>query len=184
MSINVIMAVNETTWGLLKQNYERDEDGNRLRTDLTDAQANKLRGALDHSWNALNISGTNYKILDMYFPDEFEPNGELTWLNFLQTKWPNKFIVIAVFKQDGAPLGITIHPPLYDENGDILPNTPPDDSGEWTRNVKYMVWWKGSLVYPQHPRALEAMPLVNGQPATEFPDKMDGYLGWPDRLWI
>jgi len=200
----MIMAVSETTWNALKQNYvwEFDQDGNptgREREDLTWDQAKKFRASADHAWNALDVSGTNYKIIDMYMPREFV-GDDLTWMNFLDTEFPGKFIPIACFEQDGFPLGIEWSPPV----GGV--NDQPEPGTGWTRAcfdaddrivacsdpdaVRY-IWWRGTQTYPQHPRALEAMPDIDtdddgipDSPATEFPVHMAGRSGWKERIWI
>jgi len=114
--INVLFAVNETTWGLLKQNFQRDEDGNRLRTDLTDSQARKLRHNVSGFWKTPEIGGQNYHVVSWDVPEIYGDGtipfpvmaDGLRWVEFLLTEFPNKFHIIGAWNTDGSMFGTEI----------------------------------------------------------------------------
>jgi len=114
--INVIFAVNETTWGLLKQNFQRDEDGKRLRADLTPSQAAKLKTNIHGHWKTPTLGGTVYHIVSWYVPNipTVEGGNDLKWLEFLLTEFPGKFHVIGAWNKDGSQFGTEI---AHYENG-------------------------------------------------------------------
>lgn len=112
--VNVLFAVNDDTFQLLKDNFRRDENGDRVRTDLTDAQAKKLRASISGRWKTPTIAGTKYHIFSWYVPREFiggrgatEQDG-LKWVEFLLNKWPNKFQIIGAWNKDGSQFGTKI----------------------------------------------------------------------------
>jgi len=107
--INIIYAVNQTTWDFLKQNFQYDEEGNRLRTDLTNSQAIKLRTNVHGYWKTPVLAGTTYHVVSWYVPEilveKGNPDAGLTWVEFLLNKWPGKFHIIGAWNFDGSMFG-------------------------------------------------------------------------------
>jgi len=159
-NIEVIWVVNEDTFQLLRQNFQRDENGDRLREDLTEAQSKKLKHSVVDYWKRPNIAGTDYRVIQWLIPDDLvnanDPNSGLQWLEFLLGKWANKITVVGVFNRNGYMYGITINP----ETGDM----------------------EGSPTYPRHAQYLKIFPDVDGLPATE-PADVSTILGRSTRIW-
>lgn len=202
---NVILAIDPDAWVLLRQNWQRDEDGNRLRNDFTDEEVYDMRNFTNGRWGILAESGELYRIVD-WFPTKqlTQDETELYYVDLLQetantiTGGTGKVVVVAAFDKDtGFIYGAEWQDGARDGNGDyIVPPPPPEPTG-WTRkcytdewklvacndpDASRLVWFKdGTELYPQHPRALEAMP---DQPATEFPVDLALRAGQAVRKWI
>lgn len=113
--INVLFAVNQDTYEKLRDNFRRDEDGNRLRTDLTDAQAKKLRTSIHSHWKTPTLGGTVYHVASWYVPEIYGDGSRdavitdgLKWVEFLTNKWPSKFHILGAWNKDGSQFGTTI----------------------------------------------------------------------------
>jgi hypothetical protein len=76
--VNVIFAIDQATAILLRQNFQRDDNGDRLRTDLTDSQADKLRHSIRDHWVVPNIAGVDYRVVSWYVPEIYEDPEDWT----------------------------------------------------------------------------------------------------------
>lgn len=183
--VNVIFAVNETTWGFLKQNFQHDVDGNRLRTDLTDSQARKLRANVHGHWKTPDIGGTTYHVVSWYIPeiyidDEVGETSGLKWLEFLLTEFPNKFHVIGAWNYDGSQFGTEIASAVMDYSN---PENPVEVTPETVN---------GTPIYPIHTQYMKIFPddveydgegnEVSRTPASG-PKEVNKVAGWADRRW-
>lgn len=117
-TINVIFAVNQTTWNALKQNFQYNENGTRVREDLTETQARKLRTNISGHWKTPDIGGTIYHVVSWYVPliyiDPENPTSGLKWVEFLLTEFPGKFHIIGAWNKDGSMFGTALR---QQENG-------------------------------------------------------------------
>lgn len=90
----------------------RDENGDRLRNDLTDAEARALKSSVVGYWNTPVIAGNVYTIVNWFVPSEYvvagDPSSGLKWVEKLIDKWPTKIILIGAWNRDGAMFGTTI----------------------------------------------------------------------------
>lgn len=167
--INVIFAINQTTWDLLKQNFQRDVDGIRLRTDLTVEQASKLRSNIFGHWKVPNIAGTDYHVISWYVPST-------TWIEFLLTEYPGKFIIVGAWRRDGSQFGTTIVPATYDEN--LVEATPETVIGtpQYPIHAQYMKIFPDDVTYDQNGNELT-------RSAAAAPKEVNKLFGWSDRRW-
>ena len=118
-NVNVLIAVTDATWALLKQNFQwidpEDRSLGRVREDLTLAQAKKMRNNRAGTWKAVSAAGNDYTILSLDIPAEFtvaEGDPKLVWIEFLLDTWPGKFIVLRAWKKQdrnlSPPYGVEI----------------------------------------------------------------------------
>lgn len=122
--VNVLFALKEINYQRLKDNFRYDADDNRIRTDLTVAQADKLRHHYDGTWPPVVLAQT-YRVLMFTFPLVYEqpgnPSAGHKWIEFLlnHPDFPNAWILIGVWNLDGSQWGTQI---VRTENGvDIVP---------------------------------------------------------------
>lgn len=157
--VNVLLAMKDSHYQMLLDNFRFNPDGSRVREDLTISQARKLRYHVVGHWRTPLIAGNIYHVLSWTIPLIYQvqndPSSGLKWVEFLKDKWPNVFIVLGAWLRDGLQLGT-----VYDEG--IITGTP---------------------IYPVHSQILKVMPDVAGLPATE-PSDVNLIFGWSPRIWV
>lgn len=127
-NVNILFALKDTHFQALKDNFRFNEDGSRVREDLTVNQAKKLRHHVDGHWPTPTIGGTVYHVISWTIPMIWEDDEDhslgLKWVNFLDNKWPAAFILIGAWERNGCQLGTSIS--LVENGVDVVPVMVPN----------------------------------------------------------
>ena len=173
---NVILALELAVAIKLKQNFTNTEpDSERPpvweRDDLTNAQRKKLKSVYAGKFKNATVAGTEYAVLNFYFPDipVSDTDLKLLWLERLKELLPGKEFVLGAWGADGAEYGTTI-----------------------TRRPNGSIAITGTPVYPIHARILDIMPddvtydedgNETGRTPATAPKQVHKIAGWADRRW-
>ena len=184
--VNVIFALRDTHFQLVLDNFRVDENGDRIRTDLTRAQARKLKDNFTGMWPVATVGANNYRVLSFTLPEVYEnandPSQGHKWINFLEAKWPGVWIVVGVWQRNGAPWGCRTLPMLRDENGDPILTPPEVDFVLATDPWNY--WYNiNDAIYPIHPQHMRIMPEDSPGVPASAPKDVNLMMGWMPRRW-
>jgi hypothetical protein len=170
----------------LKQNLTRDENGDWIRNDLTNAQRRKLSNAFQDKLNRVTLGADTYVGISLYIPKitVADDDPRLHWLEKLKELLPGKEFVLGAWE--------TIDRNYWTSDGkvvmygqEILRATYDEDGNEVTPELV-----TGTPIYPLHAQYLKAMPddvtydedgnETSRTPATEF-KQVHKISGHPDR---
>lgn len=172
--VNVLFALKDSHFELLLDNFRTNPDGTRVRTDLTVAQADKLRNNYHGQWPLVVLVDT-YHVLSFTLPEVYENRNDISaghkWIEFLLNKWPNVWIVIGCWNRDGSHWGTTLS--LVENGTDMIEGV---EVPHFDRIIT------GTPVYPLHPQYMKIMPDVDGQPAV-VPVDVSLVCGYAPRRW-
>jgi hypothetical protein len=183
MKINVLFALELPVAIKLRQNFmlvDRDDpDQGYIRNDLTPAQRAKLRTVFVSKHKRVTVSGTEYVILDFYFPDiTVDRNSkELLWLEKLKELLPGQEFVIGAWQSNGLEYGTYIIPATIDAQGEEL--TPESIGGTPVYPIHNYVNNNQELIFPDV-LTYDINGVESFTPATE-PKQVHSIQGWSDR---